>query len=102
LQYRKRERLYDAQKKLEEELRREEDVLLQNIVDERQHEVKKLSDEIKKEWEVKLKHITDAYQSTLSKSSRKMKDSDKMVRLPLLLVTLRPGSSVVEHSLPEW
>ncbi|KAL3870107.1 hypothetical protein ACJMK2_042720, partial [Sinanodonta woodiana] len=57
-----KKKLEDAQRRLEEELRKEEDELFKTFKQEREREKRKLSDEMNKEWEVKLKELTNMYE----------------------------------------
>ncbi|KAK3091624.1 hypothetical protein FSP39_021331 [Pinctada imbricata] len=75
--YKKRKKLIDAQKRLEEEHRREEDKLLQEFHTERKTEVQRLSEELKQEWEVKLKELTDKFDKEMQKNKKKLKDNEK-------------------------
>ena len=72
--------MIDAQKRLEEEHRREEDKLLTEFQKERTKEVTKLSEELKQEWEVKLRELTDRFDKDMAKNKKKLKDSEKKVR----------------------
>jgi len=85
LQYKKRQRLVDAQKRLEEEHRKEEDRLLQEITQDRRQEVRRLSDEVNKEWQFKLKELTEKYEHEIGNKSKKMKDNEKKVGLNVII-----------------
>ncbi|XP_052102140.1 hillarin-like isoform X1 [Mytilus californianus] len=75
--YKKRQRLIDAQKKLEEELRKEEDAVIDEMMKKRSEENNKISEEIKKEWEVRLKELTEKFDREMGKKSKKLRDSEK-------------------------
>lgn len=81
LQYKKRQKLIDAQKKLEEQLRKEEDAVIDEMLKKRSEESKKIQEEIQKEWEVKLKELTARFDQEMGKKSKKMRDSEKKVSL---------------------
>lgn len=92
LQYKKRQKLIDAQKKLEEQLRKEEDAVIDEMLKKRSEESKKIQVEIQKEWEVKLKELTARFDQEMGKKSKKMRDSEKKV-------SLYDTDQIVEHSL---
>lgn len=71
---RKREELFDAQKKLEDQMRKEEDELLKQFQTKRQVENQRLSKEIEEEWEKQLVELTKRFKD---KSKKKMPDVDK-------------------------
>lgn len=71
---RKREALFDAQKKLEDQMRKEEDELLMSFQKERKAENQRLSQEIEEEWEKQLVELTKKFND---KSRKKMADIDK-------------------------
>ncbi|XP_041357977.1 hillarin-like isoform X2 [Gigantopelta aegis] len=71
----KREQLFNAQKELEERLRKEEDEMFKTFQNTRKHEKAKLSQEINKEWEIKLKELTDKYEKSFT--AKKKKETDK-------------------------
>lgn len=75
-QVRKREALFDAQKKLEDQMRKEEDELLMSFQKERKAENQRLSQEIEEEWEKQLVELTKKFND---KSRKKMADIDKKV-----------------------
>lgn len=76
--YKKRQRLLDAQKKLEEQLRKEEDAVINDMLKQRSEENKKISEEMQKEWEVKLKELTERFDKEMGKKNKKLRDSEKM------------------------
>ena len=79
-QAKKREQLFEAQKRLEEEMRREEDEMFRTFRAAREQEVEGLNKEIDVEWEKKLQDLTDKFQKDLdNKKKKKMKDADKKV-----------------------
>ncbi|KAK0065116.1 hillarin [Biomphalaria pfeifferi] len=78
----KREQLFDAQKRLEEQLRKEEDELLRGFQEERVKEGQAINKEIDTEWESKLQELTDRYEKDLNKKKKKLKDADtKMITI---------------------
>ncbi|GAB1606427.1 hillarin-like [Argonauta hians] len=70
----KREELFDLQKKLEKQLQKEEDELLKSFQEQGKHENEKLSQEIEEEWETKLRDLTKKYSS---KSKSKIDDGER-------------------------
>jgi hypothetical protein len=80
VQAKKREELFDAQKKLEERLRQEEDALFAAFHAERQITKNAITKEIDSEWEQRLKELTAKYDlDDKNKKNKKSKDSDKKV-----------------------
>ncbi|KAL8576564.1 hypothetical protein ACOMHN_003122 [Nucella lapillus] len=73
----KREELFDAQKKLEEHLRREEDELFRTFHHERQQAKTVIHKEIDQEWEQRLRELTSKYDLQDKKKTKKMKDNEK-------------------------
>lgn len=78
-QYQKRQRLIDAQKKLEEQLRKEEDAVIDEMMKKRSEENEKIKNEIKQEWEIKLKELTEKFDREMDKKNKKLRDSEKKV-----------------------
>ena len=76
LQAKKREELFDAQKKLEEQMRKEEDALFETFHTERQNAKTEISKEIDQEWEQRLKELTAKYElnNDKKKGSKKSKE----------------------------
>ncbi|XP_014769685.1 hillarin [Octopus bimaculoides] len=70
---RKREELFDLQKKLEQQLQKEEDELLKSFQEQGKQEHEKLSQQIEEEWETKLHELTKKY---TSKSKNKIEDGE--------------------------
>ncbi|GFS11974.1 kyphoscoliosis peptidase [Elysia marginata] len=73
----KREELFESQKRLEEQLRKEEDAMFNQFREERGKEDVSINKEIDTEWESKLRELTDRYEKDMDKKKKKMKDSDK-------------------------
>ncbi|KAK7485284.1 hypothetical protein BaRGS_00023535, partial [Batillaria attramentaria] len=73
----KREELFDAQKRLEERLRQEEDELFKAFHEERQVTKSAITREIDQEWEQRLRELTEKYGVNDKKKSKKIKDGDK-------------------------
>ena len=78
-QAKKREELFDAQKKLEERLRQEEDELFKSFHQERQQAKTVITKEIDQEWEQRLRELTEKYDLNDKKKNKKIKDQDKKV-----------------------
>ncbi|XP_076462508.1 hillarin-like [Babylonia areolata] len=76
----KREELFDAQKQLEERMRREEDELFRTFHHERQEAKSVISQEIDQEWEQRLRDLADKYEHLQDKKkAKKMKDHEKKI-----------------------
>lgn len=73
----KREELFESQKRLEEQLRKEEDAMFNQFREERGKEGEAINKEIDTEWESKLRELTERYEKDMDKKKKKMKDSDK-------------------------
>ncbi|CAG5123160.1 unnamed protein product, partial [Candidula unifasciata] len=74
---RKREQLFESQRKLEEQLRKEEDEMFREFQQERLKEDKLINKEVDSEWERQLKELTERYEKDMEKKKKKMKDSEK-------------------------
>lgn len=75
--YKKRQRLIDAQKKLEEQLRKEEDAVIDEMMKARSEENERIKNEMKQEWEVKLKELTEKFDREMGKKNKKLRDAEK-------------------------
>lgn len=70
----KRQQIFDAQKKLEEQLRKEEDELYRTFKANRKEEAKKLSAEIDQEWETRLQELTEKFDREFEKKNNRKLD----------------------------
>ncbi|KAL5021542.1 hypothetical protein ScPMuIL_000697 [Solemya velum] len=74
----KRKKLIEAQKRLEEEHRKEEDRLFQEFQND-WHSAKNQLGEIDNEWEVKLKELTSRYEKEFQRKGKKDRDQGKIM-----------------------
>ncbi|CAG5122589.1 unnamed protein product [Candidula unifasciata] len=73
----KREHIFETQKRLEEQLRQEEDEMFREFREEREKEAKAINKEIESEWERQLKELTHKYEQVIDRKKKKIKDTDK-------------------------